>query len=202
MDIIEVELGELGVGSEEELLALWIEQSEPGEQPAGVLHRRDVVTRRPFHRLDGLALDLIDRLRLGEDVAGPIVRRRGVGRVQHRVDAEDGEEEETRQEVLHRNEAPRQVDDVEGDEGQAKDGDVSPGFVVDGHDQPGHGDGVGGAEQEDLDHPPGDRPAAATAEDAGVLLLEGRRPARSGRRVPLRHGASRRSATGSARRRR
>ncbi len=148
-----VELGQLGVGAEEQLAGLGVVQAEAGERSVGSLQRGDVVARRSRHGGHRLALDLGDRLRPADHVAGAVVGERRVRRVEHRVDAEHGEEEQPRQEVLHRDEAPWQVHDVEGDERRAEDRGVAPRLLVDRRDHPGDGDGVGEPQQQDLGDP-------------------------------------------------
>ena len=197
----EVELGQLGLGSEEELLGLGVVEREAGEQSVGIRERGHVVTRRPLHRLHRLALDLVDRLRPGEHVARAVVGRRRVRRVQHRVEGEDDEEEHPRQEVLHRHEAPRQVGHVEGDERDEQDGDVAPRLVVDRRDHAGDRHCVGGAERQDLDDPARRGPAPAP-ERRGLRQVERRRPGVPRRRHHVGHLPSRRSRTECPRRRR
>ncbi len=107
--------------------------------------------------LEGVLLDRLDRLALGEDVARRVVRERDVDRVEDGGDLERHEEDEPRDEELSGHEAipGHHVDRIDPGSRHEQDDEGGPLVVVGQHGRSPDRECVEQAEEDDLDDEPG-----------------------------------------------
>ena len=123
------------------------------EAPARVTRIGECVVDGVGRLLEGVLLDRLDRLALGEDVARRVVREGDVDRVEDGDDLERDEEDEARDEELSRDEAVpgHHVDRVDAGSRHEQDDEGRPLLVVGQHRRGPDREGVEQSEEDDLD---------------------------------------------------